>query len=60
MLENVGCWLEEKHTLITRASHRRDLGNWCYLYQTTNQELADALQRAESWYPTQYDADASL
>lgn len=60
VLENVGCWLEEKQTLVQRASHRRDLGNWCYLYQATNQELADALQSAESWYPTQYDADASL
>jgi hypothetical protein len=60
VLENVGCWLEEKHALVNRAPHRRDLGNWCYLYQAPNPELASALESAESWYPTQYDADASI
>jgi hypothetical protein len=60
VLENVGCWLEKLHPLVHRAPHRRDLGNWCYLYQAANQELSGALKSAESWYPTQYDADASL
>jgi hypothetical protein len=60
LLENVGCWLEEKQTPIQGAFHRRDLGNWCYLYHTSDPDLADALRQAKSWYPTQYDADASL
>jgi hypothetical protein len=60
ILENVGCWLEKGQPLVHRAPHRRDLGNWCYLYQAANQELSSALKSAESWYPTQYDADASL
>jgi hypothetical protein len=40
--------------------HYRGLGGWSYLHQPANQELADALSDAEPWYPTQYDADASL
>ena len=60
VLENVGCWLEKRQPLVHRAPHRRALGNWCYLYQAANQELSSALQSADSWYPTQYDADASL
>jgi len=60
VLENVGCWLEKKHSLVNRAPHQRDLGSWCYLYQAPNPELASTLESVESWYPTQYDADASL
>lgn len=60
VLENIGCWLEKVQPHVRRAPHRRDLGNWSYLYQATNQGLADALKRPESWYPTQYDTDASL
>jgi len=60
VLENIGCWLEREHPLAPRAPHRRETGNWSYLYQATNPRLADALKGAESWRPTQYDADASL
>lgn len=60
VLENMGCWLEKQQPHIPRAPHRRDLGNWSYLYQATNQGLVDALKNAESWRPTQYDADGSL
>jgi len=60
VLENIGCWLEKQQPLEPRPPHRRDLGNWSYLYQAPNPELAKALKSAESWYPTQYDADASL
>jgi hypothetical protein len=40
--------------------HYRGLGGWSYLHQPANQELTDALSDAEPWYPTQYNADASL
>jgi hypothetical protein len=60
VLENIGCWLEKEQPLVPRAPHRRELGHWSYLYQATNPALADALKSAESWCPTQYDADASL
>jgi hypothetical protein len=60
VLENIGCWLEKVQPHVRRAPHRRELGNWSYLYQATNPGLADALKRPESWYPTQYDTDASL
>ncbi len=60
VLENVGCWLEKRQPLAHRAPHRRDLRNWCYFYQAANQELSGALKSAESWYPTLFDADASL
>ncbi len=60
VLDNVGCWLEEKQPLVRRASHRRDMGAWGYWYQAANPELATALQNPEAWYPTQYDADTSL
>ena len=60
VLENVGCWLEKKQPLTNGAPYRRDLGNWCYLYHARNRNLSGVLQSAESWDPTQYDADASL
>jgi hypothetical protein len=60
LLENPGCWLEQKHLVADRAPHRRSLGGWCYLYNAANPELAGALQNRECWDPTQYDADASL
>jgi len=60
VLENMGCWLEKEQPSVGRAPHRRDLGNWSYLYQATNPGLTGALKNAESWCPTQYDADASL
>ena len=60
VLENIGCWLEKQQHVEPRAPHHRDLGNWSYLYQAANPELAKALKSAESWCPTQYDADASL
>jgi hypothetical protein len=60
VLENIGCWLEKQQPHEPRAPHRRDLGNWSYLYQATNQGLADRLKNAASWRPTQYDADGSL
>jgi hypothetical protein len=60
VLENAGCWLEKRQPLMNRAPYRRDLGNWCYLFHAANQELAGAIRSAEPWYPTQYDADASL
>jgi hypothetical protein len=36
------------------------LGSWSYLYYSKNQELAARLSDPEAWYPTQFDADASL
>jgi hypothetical protein len=60
VLENFGCWLEKRQPLVHRAPHCRDLGTWCYLYRAANHELSGALKSAESWYPTLYDADASL
>jgi hypothetical protein len=60
VLDNVGCWLAEKQPIANRPPHYRGLGGWSYLYQPANQELADALSDAEPWYPTPYDADASL
>ena len=60
VLENIGCWLEKQQPHVPRAPHRRDLGNWSYLYQATNHGLADSLKNAVSWRPTQYDADGSL
>ena len=60
VLENVGCWLEAVQPLANRTMFRRRLGGWCFLYQTSNPVLARALQNAESWYPTHFDADGSL
>ena len=60
VLENIGCWLEKEQPLVPRAPHRREMGNWTYLYQAANPVLANALKRADTWRPTQYDADASL
>jgi hypothetical protein len=60
VLDNVSCWLAEKQPIANRPPHYRGLGGWSYLYQPANQELADALSDAEPWYPTPYDADASL
>jgi len=60
VLENIGCWLEKEQPRVPRAPHRREMGNWTYLYQAANPGLANALKRADSWRPTQYDADASL
>jgi hypothetical protein len=60
VLENIGCWLEKEQTLVLRAPYRRELGNWSFLYRATNPALADGLKSAESWSPTQYDADGSF
>jgi hypothetical protein len=60
LLENVGCWLEAVQPLSKLPRFRRGLVGWCYLYQASNPELAASLRSADSWYPTQYDADASL
>jgi hypothetical protein len=60
VLENVGCWLEAKCPAAKRARFHRTLGGWSYLFQASNPELASALRAPETWYPTQYDADASL
>lgn len=60
VLENIGCWLEKEQPRVPRAPHRREMGNWTYLYQAANPGLANALKRADTWRPTQYDADASL
>ena len=58
LLENVGCWLEESFP-IQPPYHRR-LEAWSYLYRITNPALERQLLLAKSWYPTQYDGDASL
>ncbi len=60
ILENAGCWLEREQPIVPRATYRRPLANWTYYYRTTNPSLTDALTKAESWCPTQYDTDASL
>ena len=60
VLENVGCWLDALQPTAKRARFHRTFGGWSYLYQAPNPELASALRAPESWYPTQYDADASL
>jgi hypothetical protein len=59
-MENVGCWLEATQPLTNRPRFRRVLGSWSYLYYSKNQELAGRLRDPQSWYPTQFDADASL
>ena len=58
LLENVGCWMEKSYP-IEPPYHRR-LEAWSYLYRITNPALERSLLGAESWYPTQYDGDASL
>jgi hypothetical protein len=60
IMENVGCWLEATQPLTNRPRFRRVLGSWSYLYYSKNQELAGRLRDPQSWYPTQFDADASL
>jgi hypothetical protein len=60
VMENVGCWLEARQPLMKRPRFRRVLGSWSYLYYSKDQELAGRLRDSESWYPTQFDADASL
>ncbi len=60
VLENMGCWLEALHPSSKRARLNRTFGGWSYLYQASNPELAAVLRAPETWYPTQYDADASL
>ena len=60
VLENVGCWLETKHSAQNAAPYHRGLGHWCFLYHARNGELAPALEKPASWYPTQFDTDASL
>ena len=59
VLENAGCWLDKLQP-IQPPPHRRSLETWCYLYRVTNPELERNLRDAASWYPTQYDGDASL
>jgi len=60
ILGNVGCWIEKAQSLVSTPSKHRALGSWCYLYKASNPDLNKALQIATSWYPTQYDGDASL
>ncbi len=59
VLENAGCWME---TLLPMdpPPHRRNLDVWCYLYRITNSKLQESMRGAASWYPTQYDGDATL
>ena len=59
-MENVGCWLEATQPLMNPPRFRRVLRSWSYLYYAKNQELATRLRDPASWYPTQFDADASL
>lgn len=59
ILENAGCWLKALQPVPAPPYHR-SLGAWCYLYRTTNPELEKQLRSRSSWYPTQYDGDASL
>ena len=58
ILETVGSWMEKLHS-IQPPPHRRSLDVWSYLYRITNPELERALDDS-SWYPTQFDGDASL
>ncbi|MCU1335678.1 MAG: hypothetical protein JWO19_1259 [Bryobacterales bacterium] len=60
VLENLGCWLESLQPTGIRPSKHRALKSWCYLYKSSNKELATTLQTAALWYPTQFDGDASL
>jgi hypothetical protein len=60
IMENAGCWLEATQPLTNRPRFRRVLGSWSYLYYAKNPELAAGLRDPEAWYPTQFDADASL
>jgi hypothetical protein len=60
IIENVGCWLEARHQILRRPRFHRPLRSWSYVYYSRNQELAGRLRSLESWYPTQFDADASL
>jgi hypothetical protein len=60
IMENVGCWLEATQPLMNPPRFRRVLRSWSYLYYAKNQELATRLRDPASWYPTQFDADASL
>ena len=57
LVENAGCWIEK--TYPVRAPYWRNLEAWSYLYRITNPELERSLL-ADSWFPTQYDGDASL
>jgi hypothetical protein len=59
VLENMGCWLEKLQP-VAPPPHHRTLESWCYLYRVANPELARSLRKANCWYPTQYDGDASL
>jgi len=60
VLENLGCWIEKLQPVGNFPSKYRPLESWCYLYKSTDPKLTHALQIAASWYPTQYDGDASL
>ena len=60
ILENLGCWLEATHPRFGGLRIRRRLGHWSYLYYAANKSLAERLPNPDFWYPTQYDADASL
>ena len=59
ILENMGCWLDKLQPILAPI-HQRNLESWCYLYRITNPQLQCSLQQTSSWYPTQYDGDASL
>jgi hypothetical protein len=60
IVENMGCWLEAKYPGFKRPRFRRALGSWGYVYHAPNPQLAATLRNPEIWYPTQYDADATL
>jgi hypothetical protein len=60
IVENFGCWLEKEQRVVPRATYHRTLAAWTYWYRATNSLLSEELNNVESWYPTQYDTDASL
>jgi hypothetical protein len=59
VLENLGRWIESL-PIGARPPRHRTLQSWCYLYKATGRDLAKHLENPASWYPTQYDGDASL
>ena len=60
MLESVGGWLEKGDLIDTRASHRRKLSTWTYIYRANSPSLANSLRNRRAWSPTLFDASASL
>lgn len=60
IMENVDCCLEAAQPLMNRPRIGVLLGSWSCLYYAKNQQLAAKLRDPGSWYPTQFDSDASL